>query len=96
MTTLPKRKESPSEPLKRVLGLTVRAVAGDDNVNVDFAPGKPAIEGRHVQLPEPARVPSTREIAVVRGWADSLALTLACHDEKLHRAGLQLGRALTS
>jgi cobaltochelatase CobT len=26
-----------------------------------------------------------REIAVVRGWADSLALTLACHDAKLHR-----------
>ena len=86
MTSPPtKRKEAPSEPLKRVVGLTVRAVAGDDTVNVDFSPGKPHLEGHHVQLPEPARVPSKREIAVVRGWADSLALTLACHDEKLHR-----------
>ncbi len=81
----PKRRESPSEPLKRVIGLTVRAVAGDDEVNVDFAPGRPQIEGHHVQLPEPARVPTAREIAVVRGWADSLALTLACHDTKLHQ-----------
>ncbi|MGZ9059891.1 MAG: hypothetical protein ACXW14_11685, partial [Burkholderiaceae bacterium] len=80
-----KRKEAPAEPLKRVVGLTVRAVAGDEKVHVDFSPGKPGIDGHHVQLPEPARVPSKREIAVVRGWADSLALTLACHDTKLHR-----------
>ncbi len=80
-----KRKEAPAEPLKRVVGLTVRAVAGDEKVHVDFSPGKPGIDGHHVQLPEPARVPSKREIAVVRGWADSLALTLACHDAKLHR-----------
>lgn len=81
----PKRKETPSEPLKRVVGLTVRAVAGDEKVDVEFSSGKPGLTGHHVQLPEPARVPSKREIAVVRGWADSLALTLACHDEKLHR-----------
>jgi cobaltochelatase CobT len=81
----PKRKEAPSEPLKRVVGLTVRAIAGDEKIDVEFSPGKPGLTGSHVQLPEPARVPSKREVAVVRGWADSLALTLACHDEKLHR-----------
>ena len=37
-----------------------------------------------MQLPEPSRVPSQREVAVIRGWADSLALTAACHDVKLH------------
>ena len=52
-----KRKEAPAEPLKRVVGLTVRAVAGDEKVHVDFSPGKPGIDGHHVQLPEPARVP---------------------------------------
>ncbi len=57
-TQPPKRKETPSEPLKRVVGLTVRAVAGDEKVNVDFSPGKPHLDGHHVQLPEPARVPS--------------------------------------
>ncbi len=79
------RKESPAEPFKRALGLTVRAIAGDDEVQVSYAPGKPEIEGKLVQLPEPSRVPSLREVAVIRGWADSLALTAACHDVKLHR-----------
>ncbi len=83
--TTSKRKEAPAEPFKRVLGLTVRAIAGDGDIQVDFAPGRPELEGKHVQLPEPSRVPSAREIAVVRGWADSLALTAACHDAKLHK-----------
>jgi cobaltochelatase CobT len=78
------RKESPAEPFKRVLGLTVRAIAADDEVQVSYAPGKPEIDGKLVQLPEPSRVPSRREVAVIRGWADSLALTAACHDIKLH------------
>jgi cobaltochelatase CobT len=78
------RKESPAEPFKRVLGMAVRAIAGDGEVQVSYAPGKPEIDGKLVQLPEPSRVPSAKEIAVVRGWADSLALTAACHDPKLH------------
>jgi cobaltochelatase CobT len=78
------RKESPSEPFKRVLGLAVRAIAGDGEIQVAYAPGKPEIDDKLVQLPEPSRVPSRKEIAVIRGWADSLALTAACHDVKLH------------
>jgi len=78
------RKEAPAEPFKRVLGLCVRAVAGDSEVQVSYAPGKPEIDGKLVQLPEPSRVPSRKEISVIRGWADSLALTAACHDIKLH------------
>jgi cobaltochelatase CobT len=80
-----KNKESPAEPLKRVLGMAVRAIAGDDEIQVNYSAGRPEIEGKTVQLPEPARIPSKHEIAVVRGWADSLALTAACHDNKLHR-----------
>src|SRR5262245_11775612 len=79
-----KHKESPTEPFKRVLGLAVRAIAGDDEVQVAYAPGKPELDGKSVQLPEPSRVPSAREVAVIRGWADSLALTVAWHDAKLH------------
>jgi len=81
----PKRRETPSEPLKRVLGLTVRAIAGDPEVEVSYGATKPVLEGKHVRLAEPARVPTRDEIAVLRGWADSLALTAACHDDSLHR-----------
>jgi cobaltochelatase CobT len=79
-----KNKESPAEPFKRVLGLASRAIAGDKEMQVSYAPGKPELDGNHMQLPEPSRVPSAKEIAVIRGWADSLSLTAARHDKKLH------------
>ncbi len=85
MATPPKKKEPPSEPFKRVLGLATRAIAGDDELNVTYAPGKPELDGKSVQLPEPSRIPSAKEIAVIRGWADSFALTAAKHDIKLHK-----------
>src|SRR3972149_5252199 len=84
MAVTPKKKEAPAEPFKRVLGLAVRAIAGDDQVQVNYAPGKPEQDGKSIQLPEPSRVPSPKEIAVIRGWADSFALTAACHDIKVH------------
>ena len=79
-----KRKEAPSEPFKKALEVCTRAVAGDGEVHVAFQPGRPELIGKIVNLPEPSRVPSAREIAVLRGWADSLALTAACHDDTLH------------
>ena len=84
MSSGPKRKEAPTEPLKRAIGLCVRAVAGHADIDVGFAPGAPEYTSKHVQLPEPSRVPSQREIAVIRGWADSFALTAGCHDVRVH------------
>jgi len=66
MSTQPKRKEAPTEPLKRAIGLCVRAIAGHSDLDVGFAPGAPEYTAKHVQLPEPSRVPSQREIAVIR------------------------------
>ncbi len=85
MATPPKKKESPAEPFKRVLGLATRAIAGDDEMQVNYAPGKPELDGRTVcSFPSPRAIPSAKEIAVIRGWADSFALTAARHDQKLH------------
>jgi cobaltochelatase CobT len=84
MAASQKSKIAPAEPFKRALGLCVRAIAGDEEVQVGFGPGRPELEGKTVSLPEPSRVPSQREISVIRGWADSLALTAACHDTKVH------------
>jgi cobaltochelatase CobT len=85
MGVTPKKKEAPSEPFKRALALAVRAIAGDSNVQVGYGATKPDIEGKTINLPEPSRLPSQREIAVIRGWSDSLALTAAAHDAKVHR-----------
>src|SRR5919108_5692820 len=85
MAVTSKKRESPAEPFKRALGLAVRAIAGDDEVQVSYSAGKPELDGKSVHLPEPSRVPTPGEIAVIRGWADSLALTAAVHDDKIHR-----------
>ena len=86
MTSPPtgKRKEAPAEPLKRALGVTCRAIAGDKDMLVNFGPGQPDLAGHTMHLPEISRVPSKREVAVIRGWADGLALRAAFHDAKLH------------
>ncbi len=80
-----RNKEPPAEPFKRALGMACRAIAGDEEVQVAYSAGKPALEGKTMTLPEPSRLPTQREIAVIRGWADSLSLTAAVHDAKLHR-----------
>jgi cobaltochelatase CobT len=80
-----KKREAPTEPLKRALGMTVRAIAGDSEIEVGYAAGRASMDGKAVQLPEPSRTPTPEEIAVLRGWADSMALTNACHDAKLHK-----------
>ena len=81
-----KRKEAPVEPFKRALALAVRGIAADDQITVTFAAGQPVLDGKNVKLPEPSRLPSRAEIAIIRGHADSLALTAACHDPKVHQS----------
>ncbi len=80
-----KRKEAPSEPLKRVLAPTMRAISGEAELDVSFGALRPEVIGTSAQLLEPPRAPSPKDIAVARGWADSLALNIGCHDAKIHR-----------
>lgn len=80
-----KRRDAPNEPFKRVLAPAMRAIAGEAELDVTFGPGKPAIVGHSAQLSEPPRVPSAKDFAIARGWADSLALNIGCHDAKIHR-----------
>jgi cobaltochelatase CobT len=86
MATPPtKRKEAPSEPLKRVLAPVIRAIAGEAELDVAFGAGRPEATGKSIQLQEPPRAPSAKDVAVLRGWADSIALNIGCHDAKVHR-----------
>lgn len=79
------RRDPPNEPLKRAISITLKAIAGDGEVDTVFGPSKPDLAGKTAHLPEPSRIPTREEIAVTRGWADSLALTAACHDAELHQ-----------
>jgi cobaltochelatase CobT len=85
MTTA-RRKEAPLDPFKRAVTQTTRAIAGDGAVEVLFTTEPPGLAGKTARLPEPSRIPSKGEIAVIRGHADAAALSVACHNPVLHEA----------
>ena len=84
--SLTRRKEGPLDPFKRAVTLTTRSIAADSGVEVVFTSEPPGLVGKTARLPEPSRVPSKTEIAVIRGHADAAALSVACHDPSLHEA----------
>ncbi len=84
--TLTRRKEAPLDPFKRAVTLTTRSIAADSAMEVVFTSEPPGLAGKTARLPEPSRVPSKTEIAVIRGHADAAALSIACHDADLHEA----------
>ncbi|MBB4009268.1 cobaltochelatase subunit CobT [Allorhizobium taibaishanense] len=75
-----------TEPLRRAITGCVRSIAGDANVEVAFANDRPGIAGERIRLPEISKRPTAHELAVTRGLGDSMALRLACHDQKVHAA----------
>ena len=84
--TLTRRKDAPLDPFKRAVTLTTRSIAADSAVEVVFSNEPPGLAGKTARLPEPSRVPTKTEIAVIRGHADAAALSIACHDPALHEA----------
>jgi len=84
MASQQKRKPDLTEPLRRAISGTTRAIAGDPEMKVSFTSDAPGRDGNTLRVPElPSRV-SQKDLAVVRGHADALALNAACHDGKLH------------
>ena len=75
--SLTRRKEAPLDPFKRAVTLTTRSIAADSGVEVVFTSEPPGLSGKTARLPEPSRIPSKAEIAVIRGHADAAALSVA-------------------
>ncbi len=86
-----KPNEGPVEAFRQTTAAAMRAVAHRPDVNVTFVPENPSLRGGQAFLPLPSRDLPPGEVAVVRGEADSLALKLRHHDEKVHRAHLPAG-----
>jgi len=75
--SLTRRKEAPLDPFKRALTLATRSIAADSTVEVVFSSEPPGLNGKTARLPEPSRIPSKAEIAVIRGHADAAAAQAA-------------------
>ncbi len=73
-----------TEPMRRAITGCVRSIAGDPQVEVAFANERPGLAGERIRLPEISKRPTAHELAVTRGLGDSMALRLACHDQKVH------------
>lgn len=86
MPVTSKRKPDPLLPFKRALALATRTIAGDNRLQVLYSGEAPGLDGKIARLPQPSRNPTRKEVAVIRGHADSIALTAACHSPKIHAA----------
>lgn len=73
-----------SDPFRKALIHSTRALAEDPELEVVFGPDGPRLDGRKLVLPNPPRDLNARLSATVRGQADRLALKVAHHDAAIH------------
>jgi cobaltochelatase CobT len=78
-------QDNPLEPFKRATTATIRAIAGDDELEVSFGQGPPAARGNRIRVPLPAIGCSAEELNAMRGMGDEFALKLRYHDQGLHQ-----------
>lgn len=78
------QKETQAEVFKRAISHGVRAIAREEEVEVNFSAAEPSATGHSVNLSQPARVLDKEEVARIRGQSDYFALKIAHHDEGLH------------
>jgi cobaltochelatase CobT len=78
-------KDHPLEPFKRATTATIRAIAGNQELEVTFGQGPPVARGNRLRVPLPAIGASEEEIDAVRGMGDEYALKLRYHDAAEHQ-----------
>jgi cobaltochelatase CobT len=74
----------PIDLFRRALAGAARAIARDPEVEVIFASEAGAVTGKTARVPSPGASLQPRLVAEARGAADSVALRLRHHDQRLH------------
>ena len=77
-------EEDVLEPFKRATLATMRALSGNDELDVSFGPGAPVARGNQVRVPLPEIGCSEEELNSVRGVGDEFALRMRYHDRVIH------------
>ena len=80
----------PIDLFRRALAGAARAIARDPEVEVVFAFETAPASGKTARVPSPGASLQARLVAEARGAADSLALRLRYHDDRLHAAAAPL------
>ena len=76
--------ESPADRFKSVLAGASRAIAHEAEIEVNWTADAPSASGGTFRLPMPGRSLPRGAAMEARGFADSFALRLRHHDDKLH------------
>lgn len=76
---------------RRAVGAASAAIAEVGEVSLTFAAEPPSMRGTHIRIPPPSAHLTRAEVAQTRGTADSFALALRHHDERLHETQAPAG-----
>lgn len=76
--------QKPKETFEHALAATTRAVAEDKSLDVKFTADVPGLVAGEMRVPHLPHKVRARDVAEVRGIADSFALKHRHHDPKLH------------
>ena len=82
--------ESPADRFKSVLAGASRAIAAEPEVEVNWTADAPSSTGPAFRVPMPGRTLPRAAAMQARGFADSFALKLRHHDERLHQRSAPL------
>ncbi len=78
-------RPDPTGPFKAAVGATLRAVAGQRDLEVAFTADRPVLTKDKARLAAIPRTPTAHDISVARGQGDAIAMRIAAHDAKTHR-----------
>ena len=93
MVSSPNDDDHPVEVFKRSTAACVRAMSGEREVEVSYGAETPSVAGERVRLPLPPRDLDPKEIAKVRGEADSISLKKRYHDSTIHASRMPSNQA---
>ena len=75
-----------TELFKQAVTSTMRAISGNEELQVSFGRGKPYLQGNRARIPLPDAGFSPQQLASLRGNADRFALRHRFHDGGTHKA----------
>ena len=72
------------DSFKRAMSVSMRAISGDNMLEVSFSKDKPVLAGNIARLPDLPKKANATDVAVTRGLGDSMALRRTRHDPRIH------------
>ncbi|MGZ3173029.1 MAG: cobaltochelatase subunit CobT [Croceibacterium sp.] len=80
--------ESPLDRFKLALTGAARAIAHEPEAEVSWSADAPTLQGKAMRVPMPGRTLPAEAAREARGFADSFALKLRHHNERMHLRGM--------